>query len=42
MFCSNCGKELKEEANFCPNCGRPVKKKERDIKKSANKKSSRN
>ena len=33
MFCSNCGKELKEEANFCPNCGRPVKKKERDIKK---------
>lgn len=32
MFCSNCGKELKEEANFCPYCGRPVKKIE-DIKK---------
>ena len=28
MFCSNCGKELKEGANFCPNCGKSVKEKE--------------
>ena len=25
MFCSNCGKELKENANFCDNCGMMVK-----------------
>lgn len=21
MFCSNCGKELKEDVRFCPYCG---------------------
>lgn len=26
MFCSNCGKELKEGAAFCTECGAPVKK----------------
>ena len=25
-FCSNCGTELKEEANFCPACGKAVQK----------------
>jgi tetratricopeptide (TPR) repeat protein len=24
MFCSNCGKEIKEGAKFCPGCGHPV------------------
>lgn len=25
MYCSHCGKELAENANFCPFCGKPVK-----------------
>ena len=25
-FCSNCGKELEDEAKFCPNCGKQVGK----------------
>ena len=25
-YCSNCGKELPENAAFCPNCGAPVKR----------------
>ena len=24
MFCSNCGKELKEGENFCSNCGKSI------------------
>ena len=24
MFCSNCGKELKENTKFCPECGNKV------------------
>jgi tetratricopeptide (TPR) repeat protein len=28
MFCINCGKELREEANFCANCGKPVQNSE--------------
>ena len=28
-FCSNCGKEVPENATFCPNCGAPVKSVER-------------
>lgn len=24
MFCSNCGKELRETAKFCPDCGTPI------------------
>lgn len=28
MFCSNCGKELREGALFCMNCGTPAKKPE--------------
>jgi len=26
MYCSNCGKQLKETANFCSICGKPVEK----------------
>lgn len=26
MFCTNCGKEIKDTENFCPNCGTTVKK----------------
>lgn len=26
MFCSNCGKELHEDANFCPKCGERTRK----------------
>lgn len=26
MFCTNCGKEIKDTENFCPSCGTPVKK----------------
>lgn len=24
MFCSNCGAELKDNANFCSNCGQAI------------------
>lgn len=24
MFCTNCGKEIKEGSNFCPNCGKKI------------------
>lgn len=24
MYCSNCGKEIKEKVQFCPSCGKPV------------------
>ncbi len=26
MFCSNCGKEIADDAVMCPNCGKPMKK----------------
>ena len=26
MFCTNCGKEIADEAIMCPNCGQPFKK----------------
>ena len=26
MFCSNCGKEIANNAIMCPNCGAPVKR----------------
>jgi len=34
MYCGNCGKELKEGANFCGNCGNKVKI-ERELKNSS-------
>lgn len=24
MFCTNCGKQVADEAKFCPNCGNPI------------------
>lgn len=30
MFCSNCGKELPEDALFCPSCGRQLSQAERN------------
>ncbi len=24
MFCTNCGKQIPEDARFCPACGTPV------------------
>lgn len=32
-YCSNCGKELKENADICLNCGRLIEKKEEIIPK---------
>ena len=26
MFCSNCGKQVNQNANFCENCGIPLKR----------------
>ncbi len=28
MFCSHCGKEIRDDASFCPECGTPVYRKE--------------
>lgn len=26
MFCSKCGKQVRDGMNYCTNCGEPVKK----------------
>lgn len=28
MFCSHCGKEIRDDASFCPECGTPVYRKD--------------
>ena len=28
MFCSKCGKQVRDGMNYCTNCGEPVKKDE--------------
>lgn len=32
MFCSHCGKEIRDDASFCPECGAPVYRKEDEQK----------
>ncbi len=34
MFCSHCGKEIRDDASFCPECGTPVYRKE-ELQKAA-------
>ena len=31
MFCTNCGKEIKEGNNFCTNCGTKINNLEKEI-----------
>ena len=38
MFCSSCGKEIKDEAAFCAHCGAPVSGKSGEQKESGGQK----
>ncbi len=31
MYCTNCGKEISENASFCSNCGKPITAKAESI-----------
>lgn len=36
MFCSHCGKEIRDDASFCPECGTPVYRKDETQKAAEN------
>lgn len=41
-FCTECGHELKDTAQFCPNCGASVSKDTNDVEQSGNTENSQN